>query len=184
MVKPAESGTATGQPSDVDVVVRLAGPATARTLASYPDPLAPLAAARLRALAPLESYAVVDAVKAEAKTHDLVLVEGAGGLLVPMGVRPGGEPWTVADLAVVARRAGRRGGPRRVRHAQPHRADHGGAAAARVGGRRGDRRVAGRAGAGALGEPRATWRRACSARCPTAPPRWTPGCSAGPRPAG
>jgi dethiobiotin synthetase len=100
VVKPAESGTAAGEPSDVDVVVRLAGPATARTLASFPDPLAPLAAARLRGLAPLELYAAVDAVRAEAKAHDLVLVEGAGGLLVPMGLRPGGEPWTVADLAV------------------------------------------------------------------------------------
>ena len=29
-----------------------------------------------------------------------MLVEGAGGLLVPMGLRPSGEPWTVADLAV------------------------------------------------------------------------------------
>ncbi|HEU5109392.1 MAG TPA: dethiobiotin synthase, partial [Micromonosporaceae bacterium] len=51
VVKPAESGAVQGQPSDVDVVVRLAGPASARTLASYPDPLAPLAAARVRGLA-------------------------------------------------------------------------------------------------------------------------------------
>ena len=54
----------------------------------------------MAALAPLELYAVVDAVRAEAEKHDLVLVEGAGGLLVPMGLRPSGEPWTVADLAV------------------------------------------------------------------------------------
>ena len=42
----------------------------------------------------------MDAVRAEADKHDLVLVEGAGGLLVPMGLRPSGEPWTMADLAV------------------------------------------------------------------------------------
>jgi dethiobiotin synthetase len=50
-------------------------------------------------MAPLELYEVVDAVRAEAEKHDLVLVEGAGGLLVPMGVRPSGDPWTLADLA-------------------------------------------------------------------------------------
>ncbi|MDQ7906608.1 dethiobiotin synthase [Phytohabitans sp. ZYX-F-186] len=100
VVKPGQTGTATGGPSDVDIVNRLASPATARTLATYPDPLAPLAAARVAELAPLELYAVVDEVRAEAEKHDLVLVEGAGGLLVPMGLRPSGEPWTVADLAV------------------------------------------------------------------------------------
>ncbi|MGW0433060.1 dethiobiotin synthase [Micromonospora sp. NPDC003197] len=100
VVKPGQTGTATGAPTDVDVVDRLAAPMTSMTLADYPDPLAPLAAARIAELEPLELYTVVDAVRAQAEKHDLVLVEGAGGLLVPMGVRPSGEPWTVADLAV------------------------------------------------------------------------------------
>ncbi|GFJ88692.1 ATP-dependent dethiobiotin synthetase BioD [Phytohabitans rumicis] len=100
VVKPGQTGTAAGGTSDVDVVNHLAAPTTARTLASYPDPLAPLAAARVAELPPLELYTVVDEVRAEAEKHDLVLVEGAGGLLVPMGLRPSGEPWTVADLAV------------------------------------------------------------------------------------
>ncbi|WBB98758.1 MULTISPECIES: dethiobiotin synthase [unclassified Solwaraspora] len=100
MVKPGQTGTATGEPSDADVVTRLADPATVRTIASYPEPLAPLAAARVAAAEPLELYAAVDAVREEADKHDLVLVEGAGGLLVPMGLRPSGEPWTIADLAV------------------------------------------------------------------------------------
>jgi dethiobiotin synthetase len=100
VVKPAESGVGPHEMSDVDTVVRLATPATARTLAEYLDPLAPLAAARIAGSPPLELYSVVDAVREEAKTHDLVLVEGAGGLLVPIGVRPAGQPWTVADLAV------------------------------------------------------------------------------------
>jgi dethiobiotin synthetase len=100
VVKPAQSGVGADELSDVDRVVRLAAPATARTLADYPDPLAPLAAARVAGSPPLELYSVVDAVREEAKTHDLVLVEGAGGLLVPMGVRPSGQPWTLADLAV------------------------------------------------------------------------------------
>ncbi|WP_123600773.1 dethiobiotin synthase [Micromonospora sp. Llam0] len=100
MVKPGQTGAATGEPSDADVVTRLADPATVRTIASYPEPLAPLAAARVAAAEPLELYAAVDAVREEADKHDLVLVEGAGGLLVPMGLRPSGEPWTIADLAV------------------------------------------------------------------------------------
>ena len=113
VVKPGQTGTAGGAPTDIDLINRLAHPHTARTLASYPEPLAPLAAARVAGLAPLELYEVVDAIRAEAQRHDLVLVEGAGGLLVPMGVRPSGEAWTVADLAtalggqtVVVARAG------------------------------------------------------------------------------
>ncbi|WBC09524.1 dethiobiotin synthase [Micromonospora sp. WMMA1947] len=100
VVKPGQTGTATGEPGDVDSVTRLAAPLTGRTLASFPDPLAPLAAARVAELPPLELYNAVDEIREEADKHDLVLVEGAGGLLVPMGLRPSGEPWTVADLAV------------------------------------------------------------------------------------
>ncbi|MGA5308337.1 dethiobiotin synthase [Micromonospora taraxaci] len=100
VIKPGQTGTAGGEPGDVDAVNRLAAPLTGRTLASYPDPLAPLAAARVADLPPLELYAAVDAVRDEVDKHDLVLIEGAGGLLVPMGLRPSGEPWTMADLAV------------------------------------------------------------------------------------
>lgn len=113
VIKPGQTGTTLGGPTDVEQVQRLAAPHTARTLATYPDPLAPLAAAKVAELPPLELYEVVDAVRAEAERHDLVLVEGAGGLLVPMGVRPSGEAWTFADLAttlgvstVVVARAG------------------------------------------------------------------------------
>lgn len=101
VVKPAQTGTDSGERGDAAEVVRLAGPATALTLAEYPDPLAPLVAARVAGLPALELSAAVDAVRAEAERHDLVLFEGAGGLLVPMGVRPSGEAWTVADLAML-----------------------------------------------------------------------------------
>ena len=99
VIKPGQTGMATGESTDIDVINRLAAPDTVRTLAEYPEPMAPLAAARIAELPPLELYEVVDAIRTEADKHDLVLVEGAGGLLVPMGVRPSGEPWTVADLA-------------------------------------------------------------------------------------
>ena len=99
VIKPGQTGIVTGAPTDIDVITRLAGPDTVRTLAEYPEPMAPLAAATVASMAPLELHEVVDAIRAEADKHDLVLVEGAGGLLVPMGVRPSGEAWTVADLA-------------------------------------------------------------------------------------
>ncbi len=102
VVKPAQ----TGDESDVDSVRRLAGPAVAVALASFPDPLAPLAAARVAGLPPLRLNDVVAAVGRI--PGDIVLVEGAGGLLVSLG-----DGWTVADLAaalgapvVVVARAG------------------------------------------------------------------------------
>lgn len=101
VVKPAQTGMdpggdpGTAGESDVDVVLRLAAPASARALATYPEPLAPLAAARVAQLPPLTLDTALDAVRADAAAYDLVLVEGAGGLLAPMG-----EGWTLADLAV------------------------------------------------------------------------------------
>lgn len=101
VVKVAQTGTAYEDTTDAAEIVRLAAPATVVTLAEYPDPLAPLVAARVAHQPALELYDVVDAVRAQVKQHDLVLVEGAGGLLVPMGVRPSGQAWTVADLALL-----------------------------------------------------------------------------------
>jgi dethiobiotin synthetase len=113
VIKPGQTGTTLGGPTDVELIQRLAAPATAKTLATYPEPLAPLAAARFAEMPPLELYEVVDEIRAVSADHDLVLVEGAGGVLVPMGVRPSGDPWTFADLAttlgvstVVVARAG------------------------------------------------------------------------------
>jgi len=92
VLKPAQ----TGDESDVDTVVGLAGPRSTRVLASYPDPLAPATAARVAGLAPLPLDDVVSAVAELAADHDLVLVEGAGGLLVPMGTEgpDAGGVWT------------------------------------------------------------------------------------------
>jgi dethiobiotin synthetase len=128
--KPGQTGVdpGYGEVPDEQVVARLARPATTRTLAEYPDPLAPLAAARIARMRPLTFSTVVEAVGQAAADHDLVLIEGAGGLLVPMGTGlpdpPDGDgedrgallprgAWTVADLAanlgapaVVVARAG------------------------------------------------------------------------------
>ncbi|HEX6497793.1 MAG TPA: dethiobiotin synthase [Micromonosporaceae bacterium] len=103
VVKPGQTGTATDEETDVATVRRLAAPASARSLAEYPDPLAPLTAARVAGLPAIDLSTAVDEVRADASRYDLVLVEGAGGLLVQLGESPGGDtvaPWTVADLAV------------------------------------------------------------------------------------
>lgn len=102
VVKPAQTGIdpSYGEVPDMAVVARLAAPATTVTLAEYPDPLAPTAAARVAGLPPLDMFAIIDQVKGIAAEHELTLVEGAGGLLVPMGLHPGGAVWSLADLAV------------------------------------------------------------------------------------
>ncbi|WP_328660982.1 dethiobiotin synthase [Nocardia salmonicida] len=90
--KPAQTGIALGEPGDLAEVTRLTGVTRTLELARYPDPLAPDTAAR-RAAMPLltlsETVAAVDSL-ADA---DVVLVEGAGGLLVRMG------EFTLLDLA-------------------------------------------------------------------------------------
>jgi dethiobiotin synthetase len=110
VLKPGQTGFPAGstEESDVDTVVRLADPASATTMATYPDPLAPSAAARVSGLPALELFAVVDRVHELRAAYDLVLIEGAGGLLVPMGwtsaahaAQGRGAEWNVADLATV-----------------------------------------------------------------------------------
>ncbi|MER8103339.1 dethiobiotin synthase [Kitasatospora sp. NPDC094016] len=95
VLKPGQTGIAPGEPGDADEVRHLAGDLTIRELVRYPEPLAPDTAAR-RAGMPFLSPAEVAAAVAElAATHDLVLVEGAGGLLV----RYDDEGRTLADQA-------------------------------------------------------------------------------------
>jgi dethiobiotin synthetase len=66
------------------------------TLFSYPDPLAPSTAARVAGLPTLPLGSVLGVVTSLAAQHDVVLIEGAGGLLVSLG----SGDWTIADLAV------------------------------------------------------------------------------------
>lgn len=82
VLKPAQTGIATGEPGDLAEVVRLAGPVTTRELRRYPEPLAPATAARRSGLPGVHPSEVASAAAALDQAHDLVLVEGAGGLLV------------------------------------------------------------------------------------------------------
>lgn len=95
VLKPAQTGVRPDERGDADEVVRLAGPVTARELARYPEPLAPGTAARRAGLATVRPQEVAKAAAELAAEHDLVLVEGAGGLLV----RFDDEGGTLADAA-------------------------------------------------------------------------------------
>ncbi len=95
VVKPAQTGVAADEPGDLDDVRRLAGVTDLHEHARFPDPLSPAAAARRAGLAPLDLRASVRQVRGLADDRDLVVVEGAGGLLV----RYDDEGATLADLA-------------------------------------------------------------------------------------
>ncbi|MGC5566425.1 dethiobiotin synthase [Streptomyces sp. FR-108] len=95
VLKPAQTGVLPGEPGDAAEVARLAGAVTAVELARYPEPLAPATAARRAGLAPVRPERVAEAAAKLAAEHDLVLVEGAGGLLV----RFDDEGGTIADAA-------------------------------------------------------------------------------------
>lgn len=111
VVKPAQTGVRPGDPGsdvpDLDTVTRLSGVTDTHELARYPDPLSPEAAARVSGLPPLDmdyAAAYIAKLAAEQDARDagdagdeegLVIVEGAGGLLV----RYDDQGTTLADLA-------------------------------------------------------------------------------------
>jgi dethiobiotin synthetase len=95
VLKPAQTGVAPGEPGDLAEVERLAGPVTTRELRRYPDPLSPEAAARRIGQPGLSPAEIAAAATDLDYGHDLVLVEGAGGLLVRFDAGGG----TLADVA-------------------------------------------------------------------------------------
>jgi dethiobiotin synthetase len=96
VVKPVQTGIGPGsdEVGDADVVHALTGCAV-QELTCLEDPLAPETAARLRGvrIPPVAEYA--DRVRVLAESHDTVLVEGAGGVLVRLDAEGG----TILDLA-------------------------------------------------------------------------------------
>lgn len=110
VVKPAQTGvpadaprlaggtdreTVAGDEADLEVVGRLSGVTDLHELARFPDPLSPEAAARAAGLPPLDLHDAAGYIGELSRTRDLVLVEGAGGLLV----RYDSAGATLADLA-------------------------------------------------------------------------------------
>jgi dethiobiotin synthetase len=82
VMKPAQTGMAPGEPGDLEDVRRLAGELTFSELARYPEPLAPGTAAARAGMRPITPAEVAKEAARLAESHDLVLIEGAGGLLV------------------------------------------------------------------------------------------------------
>ncbi|MGC5016760.1 dethiobiotin synthase [Streptosporangium sp. DT93] len=95
VVKPAQTGVPGTGIGDVDDVIRLSGVCTTFELARYPAALSPAAAARLSGLPALSVERAAARIRELADSHRLVVVEGAGGLLV----RFDEEGATLADLA-------------------------------------------------------------------------------------
>ena len=97
VAKPVQSGALAGDPDgDAMLLKRWTGVAeAAEEIApwSFAEPLAPLIAARLAGRS-LELSEVAERVRGLAARYEVLIVEGAGGLMVPVG-----ETWTVADLA-------------------------------------------------------------------------------------
>lgn len=91
--KPCQSGAAAGD-SDAAEIVRLAGAVSAETGVVLQEPLAPVAAAAVDGTLLPRVAAHAGRVLELAESHDHVLVEGAGGLLVELDSDGG----TLADL--------------------------------------------------------------------------------------
>ena len=95
VVKPGQTGVAAGEPGDLDDVGRLSLVDDLHEHARFPDPLAPAAAARVAGRPPLDVAGSIEAIRALELSRDLVIVEGAGGLLV----RFDEQGSTIADWA-------------------------------------------------------------------------------------
>jgi dethiobiotin synthetase len=102
VLKPAQTGVGPTGHGDLEELRRLVGsrlgsPERLSTLelARFPDPLAPVTAAERAGRDPVTPEQVVASVAELADQHDLVLVEGAGGLLVRFSA-----DGTLADAAV------------------------------------------------------------------------------------
>jgi dethiobiotin synthetase len=95
VVKPAQTGVGPEEPGDLDDVRRLAAVTDLHEHARFPEPLSPAAAARRAGVPPLDLATSAARLRDLVADRDLVVVEGAGGLLV----RYDEEGATIADLA-------------------------------------------------------------------------------------
>jgi dethiobiotin synthetase len=96
VVKPAQTGVGPDEPGDLAEVARLSGAFSLHEFARYPDQLSPEAAARRLGRPGLQLGDVAARIrKLDEDPVGLVLVEGAGGLLVSFA-RDG---WSMLDLA-------------------------------------------------------------------------------------
>lgn len=95
VVKPGQTGVGPDETGDLYAVRRLAQVGDIHEYARFPDPLSPAAAARQAGSPALDLRGCAGRIGELARTRDLVLVEGAGGLLV----RYDDRGTTIAELA-------------------------------------------------------------------------------------
>lgn len=96
VVKPAQTGEPDVGGGDIAEVLRRSPTAVGVELVRYPDPLSPAAAARRSGRPALTRAGCLGAVQRAGADAELVLVEGAGGLLVHYD----DDGFTMADVAV------------------------------------------------------------------------------------
>jgi dethiobiotin synthetase len=94
VVKPVQTGVGAGEEADIDAIRRLSGVTDTHELARYRDPLAPATAARAQGVTATPAIQLAKQI-ADLDGRDLVLVEGAGGLLVRLDC----EHATIVDVA-------------------------------------------------------------------------------------
>lgn len=101
VVKPAQTGVGPDEPGDVDEVRRLAGPVDVAEGVRLPDPFAPDRAVAIAGLTLPSLSEQRDLVLATSASHDVVLVEGSGGVAVNLGIA-----FTLLDIATQVQDAG------------------------------------------------------------------------------
>ena len=95
VVKPAQTGVLDGEAGDLAEVTRLSGVTDTYEFARYPDPLSPHHAALVSGRPALNFAETAQKIDDLASDYEVVIVEGAGGLLVPFDSETG---WTLLDL--------------------------------------------------------------------------------------
>jgi len=81
VLKPAQTGLAEGEPGDADEVKRLSGVDDVREIIRYPEPLAPATAAANVGESGITVAQIVEVIGG-IEDRDLLIIEGAGGVLV------------------------------------------------------------------------------------------------------
>jgi dethiobiotin synthase len=94
VVKPVQTGVSSGEPTDADEINRLIGQPVAEDWQQLPLPLAPETIAHETGAALLPLSVIVE--RLDQIDADVVIVEGAGGVMVRLDADGG----TAADLAV------------------------------------------------------------------------------------
>lgn len=96
VVKPIQTGFPGSDGGDLDTVAELTGIENLHGFERYPEPMAPVAAAQRAGMRLPSVTEIAEKIQRIDGPNRVVLVEGAGGLLVRLG-----EDWAMPELAAV-----------------------------------------------------------------------------------